>query len=90
MDLRLYSAAGHHDVCALPGKAVETTVPLEQGDNIIYVSTLVGGAIGSTANVEVYGGVDIPATVNINRIVSADNRSMTLTWTVTETGINGG
>ncbi len=90
VDVRVYTAAGQNEVSALPGKAVETTVPLEQGDNIIYVSTLAGGEIGSTANVEVYGGVDIPATVSINRAVSADNRSMTLTWTVPETGVNGG
>lgn len=88
--VRVYTDAGQNEVSALPGAAVETTVPIKQGDNIIYVSTLSGTAVGSTATVEIYGGVDIPDSVDITGRVSADNLSLTLTWTVPETGVNGG
>ncbi len=78
-------ASGH------PGESVTVTVPTVQGDNVIEVYAVSDGYAGLHSTIGVYTGVVIPSPVaEIQSELSADMRSLTITWSPVTTGKNDG
>ncbi|MDE6341797.1 MAG: hypothetical protein K2K93_05725 [Muribaculaceae bacterium] len=64
-----------------PGAEVSEVVETAQGNNTITVTTSMGELNGLSEKVEVYTGVDVPATVDyVDCVESPDMLSMTLSW----------
>lgn len=79
------------NVDGLPGATVSATIAVEQGDNTIEVRVCgADGVYGPVASVPVEAGVDIPGVVTLSKVISADNLTLTLKWTLPNVGINGG
>ncbi|MDE6296629.1 MAG: choice-of-anchor J domain-containing protein, partial [Muribaculaceae bacterium] len=72
------SNAGKASVTGKPGETVNVTVPTEQGDNIIKVTSSSEAGTGLTAEVLVYTGVYVPGKAIVDKTVSEDNMTMTL------------
>lgn len=90
IDAVIKSPAQEIKVSGLPGSGQNVTIATVQGDNSISVATLYGKVEGQAVSVTVHTGVDIPGLVEIDRKVSEDNLSVTLSWTVPTDGENGG
>lgn len=73
-----------------PGSTQNVQLATVQGVNTVtvYVSNSYGA--GEETSINVYTGIDIPEITDVNASVSSDNMTMTLNWTMPETGANGG
>ncbi len=78
-----------NEVSGTPGSEQTTVIATKQGLNDISVTTWDGNVEGETVHVEVYTGEDSPQSVALDYAISADNRTLTLSWTLPATGPNG-
>lgn len=78
-------------VDAKPGEKVTMDVETVQGDNEISVVVFCNGNNSLPARTNVFTGVTVPAPVSeVKRTVSADMRSVTLTWEAPDYGEDDG
>ncbi len=78
-------------VSGVPGQEMSASVDAVQGDNTVVVRVIgEDGAVSPASSVELYVGVDIPAYVDLGKVISADNMTVTLKWSLSTTGITGG
>lgn len=84
------SATDSESVTAAAGAHASVTVGAQQGMNTIVVTASSTAGQGGSTSAELFAGVDVPASVLLSKVISADNRTMTLEWSVPTRGENGG
>lgn len=84
------SSVDTKEVTAAAGANASVEVAAVQGANTFTVTSKSSEGEGATTSVEAVCGVDVPGNVLIEKTVSADNRTITLNWSVPKRGANGG
>lgn len=85
------SSEASETVTGAPGQKITTQVAAAQGDNTIAVRVMgEDGATSPASSVELYVGMDVPAYVDLSKVISADNMTATLVWTLPTAGLTGG
>lgn len=87
---KITSPVAEKVVTGVPGELINTTIEGKRGDNQITVLTSTADGEGLTATVMVTCGPDAPKMPVVTTSVSDDNMSMTMSWSVSDKGINGG
>ncbi len=78
-------------VSGKPGTVKTLTVDTKDGVNVIEVRAIFDGKESDVATVQVYTGMDVPATVKkLEMSPSADMMSVNMSWEAPLTGYNGG
>ena len=78
-------------VTAMPGEAVSTEILNGQGYGTVNVTVSNAAGTSNPAAVRVYTGQDVPSPVTgLTATCSEDNLTMTIRWTQTSEGANGG
>lgn len=84
------TSADSKSVTAAAGSNASVQVGAVQGTNTFVVTTSTSSGEGATASIEQFVGVDLPGKVDIQKSITADNKSMTMTWDISNKGANGG